>query len=98
MTESEHGRNEMKCAICSHPMAVGGRFCGKCGAAVSAEAVKPAPPSGLAFADAAAGPGAAAAAAWDDMKKQFPGLIERAKNILLKPSVEWPIIAAEAPA
>jgi Yip1-like protein len=85
----------MNCAVCSHPMVDGARFCAKCGAATGAEAVNPAPP-GLALANAAGGTSTAAAAAWDDMKKQFPGLLERAKNILLKPNVEWPIIAAES--
>jgi hypothetical protein len=76
-------------------VAGGARFCAGCGAAVRAEAVKPAPVPEPALAGAAAATGAAAAAAWADMKKQFPGLLERAKNILLKPNAEWPVIAAE---
>ena len=84
----------MNCAKCNHPMAEGARFCANCGADMSAEAAKPTPAP--AFAAAAAGTGAAAAAAWDNMKMQFPGLFERAKNILLQPNVEWPVIAAEA--
>ena len=84
----------MNCAKCNHPMAEGARFCANCGADMSAEAARPAPAP--AFAAAAAGTGAAAAAAWGNMKMQFPGLFERAKNILLQPNVEWPVIAAEA--
>jgi hypothetical protein len=85
----------MNCAKCSHPNAEGTRFCANCGAAISAEAAKPAPAPGVAFTAAAAGTSATASAAWEDMKKQFPGLVERAKNILLKPNAEWPVIAAE---
>jgi Yip1 domain len=85
----------MICRTCGHPVAEGARFCAGCGAAVSVEAVKPTPAPELAFAAAAAGTSATAAAAWADMKKQFPGLLERAKNILLKPNAEWPVIAAE---
>jgi hypothetical protein len=85
----------MNCAACGHPNAEGTRFCANCGAAMTAEALKPAPAPGVAFAAAAAGTSATAAAAWEDMKKQFPGLLERVKNILLKPNAEWPVIAVE---
>ena len=85
----------MNCTKCNHPNADGTRFCANCGAAVGTETVKPAQTSEVAFAGAAAGTGATAAGAWEDMKKQFPGLLERAKNILLQPNAEWPVIAAE---
>jgi len=85
----------MICPTCNHPVAEGARFCAGCGAAVGAEAVKATPAPELAFATAAAGAGTAAAATWNDMKQRFPGLLERAKNILLKPNAEWPVIAAE---
>ena len=84
----------MNCAKCSHPMADGARFCANCGADMSAESGKAAPAP--AFAAVAAGTSAAAGAAWEDMKKQFPGLLERAQKILLKPNAEWPVIATEA--
>ena len=85
----------MICPTCNHPVAEGARFCAGCGAAVGVEAVKPTPAPELAFAAAAAGASTAAAATWNDMKQRFPGLLERAKNILLKPNAEWPVIAAE---
>jgi Yip1 domain len=85
----------MNCAKCSHPNVEGTRFCANCGVAMSAEATAPSPTPAIAFAAATAGVGGTASAAWEDMKKQFPGLFERAKNILLKPSAEWPVIAEE---
>src|SRR6266704_1281620 len=86
---------QMICPTCSRPVAEGARYCASCGAAASVEAAKPTIAPEVAFAAAAAGAGAAAAATWNDMKQQFPGLLERAKNILLKPNAEWPVIAAE---
>jgi len=85
----------MNCPKCSHPNADGTRFCSNCGAGLSAETLEPAKAPGAAFAAAAAETGATASAAWKDMKNQFPGLLERVKNILLKPNAEWPVIAAE---
>jgi hypothetical protein len=86
----------MNCPACNHPNPDGTRFCANCGAALSAGTDKPSSATGAAFSDAAAGTGAAASAAWVDITKQFPGLIERARNILLRPNTEWPAIAAEA--
>jgi Yip1 domain len=85
----------LNCAKCNHPNAEGTRFCANCGAPLSVEAGDAAPASEATFAAAAAGTGATASAAWEDMKRQFPGLLERARNILLKPNAEWPVIAAE---
>lgn len=85
----------MNCAKCNHANAEGTRFCANCSAALNADTAKSASDSGAAFGAAAAQTGATAAVAWENMKKQFPGLLERAKNILLKPNSEWPVIAAE---
>jgi len=91
---SEHKSKALNCAKCNHPNAEGTRFCANCGAPLSVDAGEAAPASEATFA-AAAGTGATASAAWEDMKRQFPGLLERAKNILLKPNAEWAVIAAE---
>ena len=77
-------------------MSEGASFCAACGAKVYRPSVPTAaapasPPPAAAVGEAAAG-----AAAWEGLTRQFPGLIERAKNIVLKPSVEWPVIAAES--
>jgi Yip1 domain len=90
----------MNCPACNHSLAEGARFCAACGAKVNVTNAAPdatAPAATAAPAAAAAGGAAAAgAAAWDDVKRQFPGLVERARNILLTPGAEWQVIAAES--
>jgi Yip1 domain/Double zinc ribbon len=74
----------MLCPKCNQPVAEGARYCGHCGQPLSAEAA--APPDGAAAAAAAVDSGSAGSTR---------NLIERAKNILLTPKSEWPIIEAE---
>lgn len=60
----------MNCAKCSHPNAIGTRFCAHCGAALSTDGAEP----GIALAAAHATTGAAAAAAKavrDILEKSF---------------------------
>jgi Yip1 domain len=87
----------MNCPACNKPIADGASFCAACGARVSTPAAMPAPsPAPIANATTGFAPAAAAgAAAWDGMKKDFPGLVQRAKNIILQPNTEWPVIAVE---
>jgi hypothetical protein len=103
------GNSDMFCAQCGKQVRDRAKFCNFCGASVadpaqpatastdpvSAPAVaprpEPAPGPAAALGNAASGPGgdfAAAAAA--------QGLIARVKNILLSPSAEWPVVAAES--
>jgi Yip1 domain len=83
----------MNCPACNRPLAEGARFCAACGAKVDATSAAPdVPPPSV----STAATGGAAAAAGDDIKRQFPGLVERATNILLKPRAEWTVIATES--
>ena len=78
----------MKCPACGLSIAEGSGFCAGCGAKLATFTHAPPGPS-------AEGPAVAAAAAWDDVKSQFPGLVKRATNIVVKPGTEWPVIAGE---
>ena len=99
----------MFCAQCGKQFPDGAKFCNFCGASVadpaqpastptdpmSAPAVAPrpepvAPDPAAAPGNAASGPGGDLAAA------AAQSLIARVKNILLSPSTEWPVIAAES--
>ena len=93
----------MQCPKCSAPIEAGSRFCGRCGQKIEAAAGTPAAAvtqssmvdpipaaamAGAAAAEHAAAVGVGAAA--------MPRLIERIKNIMLQPKLEWPVIAPEA--
>jgi hypothetical protein len=92
----------MFCPQCGKPLADGARFCGNCGATVSAPSAPPPPPPPAPAAaastpppvtpriDAGPPPGAVPPGG-----VEIQGLIQRVKNILLSPRTEWPVIAAE---
>ncbi len=93
----------MFCANCGQLVADGMKFCPHCGTPVAAVAAPAASPAARAADPAAAplrspGPGAGGAAATGamDAGAAAQGLVARVKGILLSPSTEWPIIAAEA--
>ena len=85
----------MNCPACGHSLAAGAAFCADCGAKIGAPGAAPSgvPPS---IANAGAGGAALATATWNDMKSQFPGLLSRVTNILVRPRTEWPVIANES--
>lgn len=87
----------MQCPKCSQPVVDGARFCGFCGQALnpnSPDATLMRPPARGPIASASA-TGTAAAAALGGATSTPAKLIERAKNILMTPQTEWPIIQAE---
>jgi hypothetical protein len=93
----------MFCANCGRLVADGMKFCPHCGTPVAAVAAPAVSPAARAADPAAAplrspGPGAGGAAATGamDAGAAAQGLVARVKGILLSPSTEWPIIAAEA--
>jgi len=83
----------MYCAECGQRLADGTNFCPHCGTPVArapdTEPSRPAPNSN---------PGAASDSGFDaaQASELAQGIIERVKNIVLSPSTEWPVIAAEA--
>jgi len=100
----------MFCGQCGKQVPDGARFCNFCGATIAApdqpapgpadsmsaaaiaprpESGGPAPPPGNTAPNPGEGLGSAASAA-------VHGLIARVKNILLSPSTEWPVVAAES--
>jgi Yip1-like protein len=84
----------MNCPKCNHPSDGNARFCSVCGqplpAASAAAGIAPAPEA------AAATAGGASIATSPEPSSPTAGIIERAKNIILTPKTEWPLIAAEA--
>lgn len=72
----------MICPKCSRPTPDGAPFCANCGQAVNTAAASGA---------AGAGIGATGAA----LAARLPGLIERAKNMLLTPKTEWAVVEPE---
>ncbi len=84
----------MICPKCHLANSDDAQFCSHCGESIrSGAGVPPAPDSGvpgMASAAASAGPDA-----WSGAAAQLPGLIERIKNILLRPKTEWPVIERE---
>lgn len=89
----------MQCPKCNQPVAGGARFCAYCGQPLSpdgqpdATLLRPSRDpigSGSASGAAAADPAALGGSADAPAK-----LIDRAKNILITPKTEWPIIQAE---
>ncbi|MEP7180821.1 MAG: YIP1 family protein [Betaproteobacteria bacterium] len=91
----------MFCSQCGKSIVDGARFCNHCGAVVAAAPSKPeaepAAPAASAPAPAAAGvasqPAGSEAPAFD--ADAVRGIVARVKAILLSPSTEWPVIAAE---
>jgi hypothetical protein len=84
----------MFCPQCGKQVPDGAQFCNFCGAEIAASAARAAPQADSRAAVGAAslgggGPGAQPGAA-------TPGLVARVKNILLTPTTEWPVVAAEA--
>lgn len=85
----------MNCPKCNHPLSNTARFCGACGQAITAASA----PEPAVSAATGAGGGAATAATWSPPSASvpaMPGFLDRAKNILLSPRTEWPVIAVEA--
>jgi hypothetical protein len=92
----------MLCPKCSQPVADGARFCGSCGAPMSAagnDASVTPPPRGPVGGGATSGGGAApggTSPVWAaGLGAAAPGLIDRIKNIILTPKTEWPVIETE---
>jgi Yip1 domain len=87
----------MNCPECKNPISINARFCGFCGqaveAAASAQSIPSSPspgiPTGPAMSGAAASPG------WSAPPWSIAGTLNRVKNILITPKIEWPTIAAE---
>jgi hypothetical protein len=100
----------MFCPQCGKPVLGGARFCSHCGAGISAvvaaagpepgtpspapAAPRPEPLSGGSPASGAA-PGANHGSDVPPTADTASGLIARVKNILISPSTEWPVVAAE---
>ena len=98
----------MFCPQCGKPLADGARFCGNCGATVSAPSAPPPPPAAPAPSTAASTPPPPLTppvtprvdpglppGALPPGGIEIQGLIQRVKNILLTPRTEWPVIAEE---
>ncbi|HEY0747608.1 MAG TPA: YIP1 family protein [Steroidobacteraceae bacterium] len=94
----------MNCPNCKNPVSPNARFCGTCGQVVqSAAAADPSmrpPPSPIVpgvpgAAAVAAGPATGASSAWTATQTALPGILQRIKNILVSPRIEWPVIASE---
>src|SRR5205085_3815666 len=86
----------MFCPQCGKPLAEGARFCGNCGAAISAASAAPAAEPVPAAAPVPPRPEPApAAGAMPPTGDAVHGLVERVKRILVAPRTEWPVIAAE---
>lgn len=92
----------MFCAQCGQPVAEGAKFCGHCGSPVAstkAPAPEPAQPTaspGPAYSSGSAGADAAPPGSVPGGGVVMNRLIERVKNIIVKPTAEWPVIAEEA--
>jgi hypothetical protein len=92
----------MNCPNCRKPIPPNARFCGACGQSVNNGPTAPPPPdlprpaiaavpaAAMAGGGSASGPAAGTAAS-----SSVPGLIERVKNIVMSPKLEWPVIAPE---
>lgn len=98
----------MQCPKCSAVIETNTRFCGRCGQKVDAGIAPPPAPAqpalaGAALAGAIPADAVAGNAAADSSTRSRTGtpasstatLIERVKNIVLKPKLEWPVIAPE---
>jgi hypothetical protein len=89
----------MQCLKCNEPVNAGSRFCGRCGQMIDGgSAAQPASVfqpelAGAAATASTASP--AASTAWSAAQPSMSRIIERVKNIVLKPKLEWPVIAAE---
>jgi Yip1 domain/zinc-ribbon domain len=93
----------MNCPNCQKPIPPNARFCGACGQSVNNGSTAPPPPEPprptIAAAPAAAiaeGGSAPASTVATAASSSVPGLIERVKNIVLSPKLEWPVIAPES--
>ncbi len=101
----------MFCSQCGQRLADGSKFCNQCGTPAgalpppAAEPLRPVPPAAAAPAPAAVAPSPGAssssgtgfdtAKAADEATQLARGIFARVKGILLTPSTEWPVIAAE---
>jgi hypothetical protein len=96
----------MQCPKCQASVEADSRFCGRCGQMISqgggaqpSSMVQPAlagaVPAGATAAAAAGGAEAAGSTAWSAAPAAMPRIIDRIKNIVLNPKLEWPVIAAE---
>jgi hypothetical protein len=87
----------MQCPKCKAPLEADSRFCGRCGQMIDKGGAQPAAVAQPAFAGGAATATLAGTAAAESASVASPlrRLIERVKNIVIKPKLEWPMIAAE---
>ena len=92
----------MNCPNCQKPIPPNARFCGGCGQSINNGPTAPPPPElprpAIAAVPAAALAGGVSAPAptmGTAAASSLPGLIERVKNIVLSPKLEWPAIAPE---
>jgi hypothetical protein len=89
----------MQCPKCNQPVANGARFCGFCGQPLSSgsqpDATLQRQPARGPIGTASVSGSAADAAAFGGSGSAPAKLLDRAKNILMTPKTEWPIIQAE---
>ena len=96
----------MNCPKCSAPVDANSRFCGRCGQRIDPAGATPQPSAQPAAAGAvpAAGMGgnptqdrgASTRLESESAASAVARLIERIKNIIVRPKLEWPVIAPEA--
>ncbi len=89
----------MLCPKCNQPLAEGARFCGSCGEPIGADLDATRPPR-----DPVAGGGATSGGATSGGSppagtavpgEAAPRLMDRIKNIILRPNTEWSVVATE---
>ncbi len=87
----------MQCPKCKAPLEADSRFCGRCGQMIDTGGAQPTAVAQPAFAGGAATAAMAGTPAAESVSAvpSLPRLIERVKNIVIKPKLEWPIIAPE---
>ena len=92
----------MNCPNCQKPIPPNARFCGGCGQSVNNGSTAPPPPepprptiAAVPAAAMAGGGSPPTPTMGTAASSSLPGLIERVKNIVLSPKLEWPVIAPE---
>ncbi len=96
----------MQCSKCSAPIEANSRFCGRCGQRIDAPGATPpsadgqpalaaAAPAAAMAGNNASDRGSSAQSTPRSAASSMAPLIERIKNIVLNPKLEWPVIAPE---
>jgi hypothetical protein len=89
----------MQCPKCKAIIAAGARFCGHCGQMIDVGSAVQAPaavqPAAAQLAFAVASPAAAPPGTEASTAAPTALLLERIKNIVMRPKLEWPVIASE---